>query len=76
MGSLKKLGLSELFTIASYEVVIEQPDRTFDVELPGTASSVTVPSEFLEPGTEYLFEVLAKADNGNQTITESSISTQ
>jgi len=63
-------------TIASYEVVIEQPDRTFDVKLPGTATSVTVPSEFLQPGTEYPFEVLAKADNGNQTITESSFSTQ
>ena len=62
--------------IASYEVVIEQPDRTFDVKLPGTATSVTVPTEFLEPGTEYPFEVLAKATNGNQTITESSFSTQ
>src|SRR5262245_59956539 len=63
-------------TIASYEVVIEQPDRTFDVKLPGTATSVTIPSEFLQPGTEYPFEVLAKADNGNQTIAESSFSTQ
>jgi hypothetical protein len=61
--------------IASYEVVIEQEDRTFDVKLPGTATSVTIPSEFLAPGTEYLFEVLAKAENGNQTITESSFST-
>ncbi len=62
--------------IASYEVVIEQEDRTFDVKLPGTATSVTIPSEFLAPGTEYLFEVLAKAENGNQTITESSFSTK
>ena len=62
--------------IASYEVVIEQEDSTFDVKLPGTATRVTIPPEFLAPGTEYLFEVLAKAENGNQTITESSFSTR
>jgi hypothetical protein len=62
--------------IASYEVVIEKDDRTFDVKLPGTATRVTIPSEFLEPGTDYPFEVLAKAENGNQTITESSFSTR
>lgn len=63
-------------TIATYEVVIEHDPRVFDVTLPGTATSVTVPPEFLEPGTQYLFEVLAKAQNGNQTITESSFSTR
>jgi hypothetical protein len=62
--------------IASYEVVIEAEDRTFDVKLPGSATRVTIPPEFLEPGTQYAFEVLAKADNGNQTITESSFSTR
>jgi hypothetical protein len=31
---------------------------------------VTVPAEVLEPGTDYLFEVLAIANGGNQTITE------
>ena len=61
--------------IASYEVVIEQEDRTFDVTLPGTATSVTIPPEFLQPGTAYPFEVLAKAQNGNQTITGSAFST-
>ncbi len=35
---------------------------------PGT--TLTVPAELLEPGTEYEFEVLAIAENGNQTITE------
>src|SRR5262245_23955510 len=61
--------------IASYEVVIEQEDRTFDVTLPATATSVTIPPEFLQPATAYPFEVLAKAENGNQTITGSSFST-
>src|SRR5215813_870657 len=61
--------------IASYELVIEQEDRTFDVTLPATATSVTIPPEFLQPATGYPFEVLAKAENGNQTITGSSFST-
>jgi len=64
--------------IVGYQVIVEggNPSRTFDVKLPGTATSVTVPPEFLEPGTEYIFEVLAIEIGGNQTITEGSFSTQ
>jgi hypothetical protein len=47
----------------------------FSVDLPSTDTSVTVPSEFLEPGTDYKFEVLAVADNNNQTIHEGTFST-
>jgi hypothetical protein len=35
-----------------------------------TGTSLTVPVEVLQPGTEYEFEVLAIAENGNQTISE------
>jgi len=64
--------------IVGYQVIVEggNPSRTFDVNLPGTATSVTVPPEFLEPGTAYIFEVLAIEIGGNQTITEGSFSTQ
>ena len=64
--------------IVGYQVIVEggNPSRTFDVNLPGTATSVTVPLEFLEPGTAYLFEVLAIEIGGNQTISEGSFSTQ
>lgn len=64
--------------IVGYQVIVEggNPSRTFDVNLPGTATSVTVPPEFLEPGTEYIFEVLAIEIGGNQTISEGSFSTQ
>jgi len=31
-------------------------------------TSLTVPSEFMEPGTEYELEVLALEKSGNQTI--------
>ena len=43
---------------------------TREASRPAVATSVTVPAELLLPGTEYEFEVLAIADNGNQTITE------
>ena len=63
--------------IAGYEVVIEKDDfHVFDVKLPGTTTSVTVPPEFLQPGTEYGFEVLAIDRSGNQTITSTSFVTQ
>ncbi len=55
--------------IAGYEVIVEN-DEVFDIHLPGNATQVTVPAEFLEPGTDYNFEVLAIAEGGNQTITE------
>jgi hypothetical protein len=37
--------------------------------LPPSATSATVPGEFLEPGTTTGGEVLAREKSGNQTIT-------
>ena len=64
--------------IAGYQVIVERDDplRTFEVTLPASATSVTVPPEFLEPDTEYDFEILAIEAGGNQTITESSFETR
>jgi hypothetical protein len=64
--------------IVGYEVIVERenPLRTFDVKVPATATSVTVPPQFLEPGTDYKLEVLAIEAGGNQTISEGSFSTQ
>jgi hypothetical protein len=57
--------------IVAYEVIVENGDLDFDVIFPARAGTmVTVPAEVLEPGTDYLFEVLAIANGGNQTITE------
>lgn len=63
--------------IAGYQVIVELEDplRVFSVDLPSTDTSVTVPAEFLEPATDYKFEVLAVADNHNQTIHEGAFST-
>lgn len=63
--------------IFGYQVIVEREDplRVFSVDLPASAREVTVPSEFLEPDTEYDFEVLAIEERGidepgNQTISE------
>jgi hypothetical protein len=63
--------------IAGYQVIVELPDplRVFSVDLPAGDTSVTVPAEFLDPGSDYKFEVLAVADNANQTIHEGTFST-
>jgi hypothetical protein len=60
--------------IEAYEVIVggEEGDNVnFDVVMSADlGTTLTVPAELLEPGTEYEFEVLAIAQNGNQTITE------
>ena len=59
--------------IEAYEVIVERrgDDLNFDVIMSADlGTALTVPAELLEPGTEYEFEVLAIAENGNQTITE------
>ena len=63
--------------IAGYQVIVEREDplRVFQVSLPSTATSVTVPSEFLEAATDYKVEVLAIEANGNQTISENPFMT-
>lgn len=61
-----------------YEVIITKdvPDDPngfsrpqFDVHVPPSVTSLTVPNEFLEPGTRYELEVLVLEVSGNQTLT-------
>ena len=58
--------------IAGYRVSVERGDRgrSLSLELPPETTSVPVPPDFLEPGTDYLFQVFAIEAGGNQTITE------
>jgi Fibronectin type III domain len=64
--------------ITGYEVTVERVDplRILSADLPPTSTSFTVPADFLEPGTEYKFEVLAIEASGNQTITLRSFETE
>ncbi|GEM_PF-362340 len=72
-------------TIISYQVIVEKDEpvhphaigkRGLSVYLPASATSLTVPNEFLEPGTHYLWEVLAIEESGNQTLSSSEFTTQ
>jgi len=58
--------------IASWEVIVanEETGASMTVPLPANATTLHVPAEFLEPGTDYKVEVLSIAENGNKTITE------
>jgi hypothetical protein len=58
--------------VVGYRAIVERegPLRVFSVDLPASVTSVTIPEEFLEPGTEYKLEVQAIERGGNQTLTE------
>ncbi len=58
--------------IVGYQVIVEEEESSlvFSVLLPGSATRVSIPPEFLEHDTEYKFEILAIEASGNQTITE------
>lgn len=58
-----------------YEIVLETEDeilKVLSVIIDGDEAnpSLTVPPEFLEPGTEYKFEVIVQEESHNRTISE------
>lgn len=62
-------------SIVGYQVLVVEDGtttRTLSADLPATARRLTVPPEFLQPGTEYKVEVLAIETSGNQTLSERS----
>jgi hypothetical protein len=68
-----------------YQVIITKDVRddpngfsrpTFDVHVLPSVTSLTIPSEFLEPRTRYELEVLALEVSGNQTISVLFFQTQ
>ena len=64
--------------IVRYEVIVESAandDLNFDVKFPAEITQLTVPDGLLQPGTNYIFEVLAVEKSGNQTITEGCFKT-
>jgi hypothetical protein len=58
--------------IVGYRAIVERqnPLRVFNADLPASVTSVAIPAEFLEPGTEYKLEIQAIERSGNQTISE------
>ena len=63
-----------------YQVIVETENdilRVFSIILEGDVAkpSVTVPPEFLQPDTEYKFEVIVQEESGNRTISETTFET-
>ena len=60
--------------VETYQIIVEnfQTESDFSIFLPALEADnqVTLPAEFITPGTVYKYEVLAIAENGNQTIVE------
>ena len=58
--------------LSGYRVIVERGDevRNFQVEVPASVTSMRVPAEYLEPNTQYKFELQAIEKSGNQTISE------
>lgn len=73
-------GTTSEVTIVGYQVIVErlkpQPLLVFSVNLPATATQVTVSPEFIQANAEYKLEVLAIEASGNQTISERTFKTQ
>ena len=69
--------------IIGYQVLVVRPDTgidalpkvTLDVTMPADATSLAVPPGFLEPDTDYEWEVLAIESSGNQTLSSSTFTT-
>jgi hypothetical protein len=62
--------LDQELEIDSYQVIVENDDIHLIVDLTSEDGALTVPPELLHDNTLYIFEVLAKEESGNQTITE------
>ena len=71
--------------IIAYQLIIEKDVEDPELHMIGTfglsmylppdVNEITIPEEFLEPGTDYAWEVLAIEESGNQTLNSSSFST-
>ena len=75
----------ENVTIIRYQVIVEVDEephphaigkRGMSIYVPASVTSMTVPNEFLEPGTDYLWEVLAIEESGNQTLSSGTFTTE
>ena len=58
------------------EIEDEETEVALKVDLPGDADRFEVPNNWLQPGTEYVLDIKAIADNGNQTVTDLRFTTE
>jgi len=62
--------LEQVLEIDRYQVIVENDKVDLIINLTSDDRKLTVPPQLLQDNTLYIFEVLAKEESGNQTITE------
>ena len=71
--------------IIAYQLIIEKDEEPhphmigkfgLSMYLPATTTQIKIPAKFFEPWTDYLWEVLAIEESGNQTLVSSQFSTK
>lgn len=71
--------------IIAYQLIIEKDEPPhphmigkigLSMYVPPSVTTISVPDGFLQPGTKYLWEVLAIEESGNQTLSSSEFRTQ
>ena len=71
--------------IISYQLIIKKDEiphpnmigkMGLSMYLPASVTQIMIPKEFLEPGTDYNWEVLAIEESGNQSLMSSQFSTE
>lgn len=76
---------AEAVDVIAYQLIVEKDEdphphmigtRGMSVYLSSDTTSIRVPREFLEDGTDYAWEVLAIEESGNQTLASSEFTTR
>jgi len=84
-GAVTKTITGEDVNIIAYQLIIEKDEPPhphmigkigLSIYVPASVTSIAVPDGFLEPGTAYLWEVLAIEESGNQTLSSSDFETE
>jgi len=85
-GPVDKTITGDDVNIIAYQLIIEKDTPphphvigkigSLSIYVPASVTSIAIPDGFLEPGTAYLWEVLAIEESGNQTLSSSAFATQ
>ena len=72
-------------TIVSYQLIVEKAEepgpnaigkRGLSIYLPADVTELEIPEGFLEPAKDYMWEVLAIEESGNQTLSSGAFTTR
>ncbi len=58
-----------------FEIEAEADGKALKVDLPGDATSFSVPGDFLQPGVLYTMDVKAIGSEGNRTVSDVQFTT-